>query len=36
MNLLAHWLKGEPNGVEKLKAVNYYVMGDTDDQGRAR
>ena len=33
MNLLAHWLKGEPSGVEKLKAVNYYVMGDTDDFG---
>jgi hypothetical protein len=33
MNLLAHWLKGEPSGVEKLKAVNYYVMGDTDAEG---
>jgi predicted acyl esterase len=33
MNLLAYWLKGEPGGVEKLKAVHYYVMGDTDDKG---
>jgi predicted acyl esterase len=32
MNLFAHWLKGEPNGVAKLKAVHYYVMGDTDDR----
>jgi predicted acyl esterase len=32
MNLLAYWLKGERNGVEKLKAVHYYVMGDTEDK----
>jgi predicted acyl esterase len=31
-NLLAHWLKGEQNGAEKLKPVHYYVMGDTQDQ----
>ena len=27
MNFYAHWLKGEQDGVEKLKPVNYYVMG---------
>src|SRR4051794_1040293 len=32
MNLLAYWLKGEPDGVGKLKAVHYYVMGDTEDE----
>jgi predicted acyl esterase len=32
MNLLAHWLKGENDGVNKLKPVNYYVMGDTEDR----
>jgi predicted acyl esterase len=32
MNLLAHWLKGEQGGVEKLKPVHYYVMGDTEDK----
>jgi predicted acyl esterase len=32
LNLLDHWLKGERNGVEKLKPVHYYVMGDTDDR----
>jgi putative CocE/NonD family hydrolase len=31
LNLLDHWLKGARNGVEKLKPVHYYVMGDTDD-----
>jgi predicted acyl esterase len=32
LNLLDHWLKGARNGVEKLKPVHYYVMGDTDDK----
>ena len=32
MNVFAYWLKGETNGVEKLKPVHYYVMGDTDDK----
>lgn len=32
MNLLAHWLKGEANGADKLKPVHYYVMGDTEDK----
>jgi predicted acyl esterase len=32
MNLCAHWLKGEDAGVGKLKPVNYYVMGDTEDR----
>jgi predicted acyl esterase len=31
-NLLEHWLKGERKGVEKLRPVHYYVMGDTDDK----
>jgi predicted acyl esterase len=31
MNLLAYWLKGDRAGMEKLKAVHYYVMGATDD-----
>src|SRR5262245_18131091 len=33
MNLYAHWLKGESNGVDKLPAVHYYVMGDTETRG---
>jgi predicted acyl esterase len=32
MNLLAYWLKGERNGVEKLQPVHYYVMGDPTDK----
>ena len=32
MNLLAYWLKGEEDGVPKLKPVHYYVMGDTSDR----
>jgi uncharacterized protein len=32
MNLLAYWLKGEEDGVPKLKPVHYYVMGDTTDR----
>jgi predicted acyl esterase len=32
MNLYAHWLKGEQNGIDKLKPVNYYVMGATDEK----
>jgi predicted acyl esterase len=32
MNLLAYWLKGEQDGVPKLKPVHYYVMGDTTDR----
>jgi predicted acyl esterase len=32
MNLLAYWLKGEADGVPKLKPVHYYVMGDTTDK----
>jgi predicted acyl esterase len=32
LDLLDHWLKGARNGVEKLKPVHYYVMGDTDDK----
>lgn len=32
MNLLAHWLKGAATGVEKLKPVHYYVMGDTEEK----
>jgi predicted acyl esterase len=32
VNLLAYWLKGEPDGVPALKPVHYYVMGDTDDK----
>jgi uncharacterized protein len=33
LRLYAHWLKGERKGVEKLKPVHYYVMGDTEDKG---
>jgi uncharacterized protein len=37
MNLLAQWLKGAQTGVdqgvEKLKPVHYYVMGDTAKKG---
>ena len=32
LKILDHWLKGERNGVEKLKPVHYYVMGDTEDK----
>src|SRR5438132_892931 len=32
LNLLDHWLKGQRNGVDKLRPVHYYVMGDTDDK----
>jgi putative CocE/NonD family hydrolase len=30
-NLLAHWLKGEQDDVQRLKPVHYYVMGDAYD-----
>jgi putative CocE/NonD family hydrolase len=32
MNILAHWLNGPQADVEKLKPVNYYVMGDAEDK----
>jgi predicted acyl esterase len=32
MDLLAYWLKGDPDGVANLKPVNYYVMGDLEDK----
>jgi uncharacterized protein len=32
LDIYSHWLKGDKKGVEKLKPVHYYVMGDTDDR----
>jgi predicted acyl esterase len=32
MEIIACWLKGDCKGVEKLKPVHYYVMGDTTDK----
>lgn len=32
LNLMEYWLKGERKGVEKLKPVHYYVMGDVTDK----
>lgn len=33
MNLYDYWLNDAQNGVEKLKPVHYYVMGDTEEKG---
>jgi predicted acyl esterase len=32
LDIYSHWLKGDKKGVEKLKPVHYYVMGDTEDR----